>query len=140
VIRSTWFVAGVAAFIGVVIALFGAFSGDYSPRQYVAANFTRYPAGDLGPDARAYTSPLPPSLVAQRIAEAWAPADEYADGSGVYLRYSKDTVVIKPRAGGSLILVEGLRTAYPRYHGAVGNYWGWGRENSLRGGGPGAGK
>ena len=43
---------------------------------------------------------------------------------------------------GSLILVEGLRTAYPRYYGIIGGYWGWGSGwgERVRGGGPGGGK
>jgi hypothetical protein len=135
-----WVLAGIAACLALGIGAAGAFEGDWSARRYVAASFARYPSGDLGRNATAYTSPRVPSAVAQQITDRWEPADEYVDGTGVYLRYRTDTVVVRPRGTGSLILVEALRTAYPRYHGTVGNYWGWGRANGLRGGGPGAGK
>jgi hypothetical protein len=63
------------------------------------------------------------------------------DGSGVYLQYADDAIVILPLAAGSLILVEKLATAYPRYHSVVGGYWGWrGGGAGVRGGGPGSGK
>ncbi len=62
------------------------------------------------------------------------------DASGVYLRYADDAIVILPAAVGSLILVEKVDSAYRRHHSHVGNYWGWGRGTSLRGGGPGSGK
>ena len=81
-------------------------------------------------------------LHADDISRAWSPAGRYADGSGVYLRYSNDSVVLRPNGAGTLILVEGLRTAYNRYAGTVGGS-GWvgrGDGNSGRGGGPGTGK
>ena len=71
---------------------------------------------DIGDDVVAYTSSGTPSEVAERISGAWEPADRYVDGSGVYLRYDEDAVVVLPAAIGSLILVERLTTAYPRYH------------------------
>lgn len=74
------------------------------------------------------------------MTDAWKPADQYVDGSGVYLRYDDDSVVILPVAAGSVILLERLSTAYPRYHSTVGNSWGWGRGSTVRGGGPGSGK
>jgi hypothetical protein len=137
-----WFVIGVGlALVGALVAGVGIFTGSFSPRGYVSDNFTRAAARDLGGDALAYTSGKVPSEVADQITDVWAPADRYVDASGVYLRYDDDSVVILPLAAvGSLILVENMRTAYPRYYGTVGGYWGWGRGTSIRGGGPGAGK
>ncbi|BCB90255.1 DUF4247 domain-containing protein [Phytohabitans suffuscus] len=137
-----WFVVGIGlALVGVLVAGVGLLTGSFSPRGYVAESFARDTSRDIGADAVAYTSSEVPSAVADQITGVWEPADRYVDGSGVYLRYDDDAVVILPLAAvGSLILVERMATAYPRYHGTVGNYWGWGRGTSVRGGGPGAGK
>lgn len=136
-----WLVVGAAlAVIGLVVAGVAILHGDFSPRGYIADNFRRSPEHDIGDDALAYTTTLAPSQTARKIIDAWEPAQQYADGSGVYLRYDEDMVVIRPFALGSLILVERLATAYPRYSDTVGGFWGWGRGVSVRGGGPGAGK
>ncbi|MFI6821227.1 DUF4247 domain-containing protein [Micromonospora sp. NPDC050187] len=136
-----WFVVGAAfAVIGVLVAAFAIFYGNFSPRGYVEDRYTRATSQDIGRDAIAYTSTKRPSEVADEVTDAWKPADQYVDGSGVYLRYDDDSVVILPVAAGSLILLERVSTAYPRYHSTVGNSWGWGRGSSVRGGGPGSGK
>jgi len=136
-----WFVVGVAvAVIGALIATFTIFYGNFSPRGYVEDNFSRASGRDIGSNAIAYTSRKTPSEVSKQITDAWKPADQYVDGSGVYLRYDDDSVVILPLAVGSVILLEKMTTAYPRYHTVVGNSWGWGRGSTVRGGGPGSGK
>ncbi|MEU8295979.1 DUF4247 domain-containing protein [Micromonospora sp. NPDC048909] len=136
-----WFVVGVAfAVIGALVAAFAIFYGNFSPRGYVEDRYTRAAGQDIGRDAVAYTSNRTPSEVAKDVTDAWRPADQYVDGSGVYLRYDDDSVVILPVAAGSLILLERLGTAYPRYHSTVGSGWGWGRGSTVRGGGPGSGK
>lgn len=136
-----WFVVGAAfAVIGALVAAFAIFYGNFSPRGYVADRYNRASGQDIGGDAIAYTSSKSPSSVADELTDAWKPADQYVDGSGVYLRYDDDSVVILPMAAGSVILLERLSTAYPRYHSTVGNSWGWGRGNTVRGGGPGSGK
>ncbi|MGN9803133.1 DUF4247 domain-containing protein [Micromonospora sp. L32] len=136
-----WFVVGVGfAVIGALVAAFAIFYGNFSPRGYVEDRYTRATSQDIGGEAVAYTSDKTPSQVAQDVTEAWQPADQYVDGSGVYLRYDDDSVVILPIATGSVILLESLRTAYPRYHSTVGSHWGWGRGSTVRGGGPGSGK
>ncbi|MER7440100.1 DUF4247 domain-containing protein [Micromonospora avicenniae] len=136
-----WFVVGAAfAVIGALVAAFAVFYGSFSPRGYVEDHYKRDAGRDIGREAVAYTSAGTPSRVAKEITDAWQPADQYVDGSGVYLRYDDDSVVILPAATGSVILLENLRTAYPRYHSTVGSYWGWGRGSTVRGGGPGAGK
>jgi hypothetical protein len=139
--HRTWFVlAGALVLVGALVAGFATLYGNFSPRGYVADNYTRTASEDIEDDALAYTSKKTPSEVAQEISNAWEPADQYVDGSGVYMRYADDSVVILPLAVGSLILVERLTTAYPRYYSVVGGYWGWGRGHSVRGGGPGEGK
>ncbi|MFC0005159.1 DUF4247 domain-containing protein [Micromonospora siamensis] len=136
-----WFVLGVAfAVIGALVAAFAIFYGNFSPRGYVQDHYTRAASRDIDSNAVAYTSNRAPSQVAKDVTGAWKPADQYVDGSGVYLRYDDDSVVILPIATGSVILLERMRTAYPRYHSTVGSYWGWGRGSTVRGGGPGAGK
>ena len=136
-----WFVVGVAvAVIGALIATFTIFYGNFSPRGYVEDNFSRASGRDIGSNAIAYTSRKTPSEVSKQITDAWKPPDQYVDGSGVYLRYDDDSVVILPLAVGSVILLEKMTTAYPRYHTVVGNSWGWGRGSTVRGGGPGSGK
>ncbi|XTZ13569.1 DUF4247 domain-containing protein [Micromonospora echinospora] len=136
-----WFVVGTAfAVIGALVAAFAIFYGNFSPRGYVEDRYTRATGQDIGRDAIAYTSTKRPSQVADEVTDAWKPADQYVDGSGVYLRYDDDSVVILPVAAGSLILLERLSTAYPRYRSTVGNSWGWGRGSTVRGGGPGSGK
>ncbi|GAB3978008.1 DUF4247 domain-containing protein [Plantactinospora veratri] len=136
-----WFVVGGAfALVGALVAGFAIFYGNFSPRGYVQDRYARAAAQDIGRDATAYRSDKSPTVVADEITGAWRPADRYVDASGVYLRYDEDSVVILPLAGGSLILLERLVTAYPRYSSTVGNAWGWGRGSSVRGGGPGAGK
>lgn len=136
-----FFLLGVAfALIGALVAGIGIFSGNFSPRGYVTDKYVRSPAHDIGRDALAYTSSDPPSRVAADITRAWQPLDQYVDASGVYLRYDDDAVVIRPTSAGSLILLERVATAYPRYYRIVGNAWGWGRGTTVRGGGPGFGK
>ncbi|MDI5942859.1 MULTISPECIES: DUF4247 domain-containing protein [unclassified Micromonospora] len=136
-----WFVVGAAvAVVGALLAAFAIFYGNFSPRGYVQDRYNRAASRDIGRDAVAYTSSKTPSQVAKEVTDAWQPADQYVDGSGVYLRYDDDSVVILPIAAGSVILLERLTTAYPRYHSTVGSHWGWGRGSTVRGGGPGAGK
>jgi hypothetical protein len=136
-----WIVVGVAvAVVGALIAAFAIFYGNFSARGYVQDHYTRAASRDIGSDALAYTSNRSPDQVAKDIKKAWQPADEYVDGSGVYLRYDDDSVVILPVAVGSMILLERMTTAYPRYHSRVGTHWGWSRGSTVRGGGPGAGK
>ncbi|HEX5542466.1 MAG TPA: DUF4247 domain-containing protein [Micromonospora sp.] len=136
-----WFVVGGAfALIGALLLTFGLTYGNFSPRGYVQSTYARVAQHDIGSDALAYSSSKSPSQVAADLTGAWRPADQYVDASGVYLRYNDDSVVILPAAAGSLILLERLATAYPRYHSTVGYAWGWGRGSTIRGGGPGAGK
>ncbi|MEU6072403.1 DUF4247 domain-containing protein [Micromonospora sp. NPDC047074] len=136
-----WFVVGAAfAVIGALVAAFAFFYGSFSPRGFVEDKYTRAVSRDIGRDALAYTSNRAPSQVAKEVTDAWQPADQYVDGSGVYLRYDDESVVILPLAVGSVILLERMNTAYPRYHSTVGSHWGWGRGNTVRGGGPGSGK
>lgn len=135
-------VAGLLGAIGVAVLGVATFSGNFSPRNYVDGTYHRAADRDLdGGVAKAYTSDRQPTTVADDIAGAWRPADRYADGSGVYLRYADDVITVFPLAAGSLILVEPTGTAYPRYFPVVGGYWGWRTPaEGTRGGGPGAGK
>lgn len=139
--RALFLVAALLAVAGLITGGTALLLGDLSPRRYVASHYTRAQAEDIGGDALAYRSPKQPDQVAADVTGRWQPAAEYVDGSGVYLRYAEDTVVILPFAAGSLILVERLTTAYPRYYGHVGGYWGWSNRGAdFRGGGPGSGK
>jgi len=136
-----WIVVGMAvAVVGVLVAGFAIVNGTFSPRGYVKDKYTRAASRDIGREAIAYTSSKSPTRVAKELTDKWRPSDRYTDNSGVYLRYDDDSVVIKPLAAGSLILLEDMNTAHSRYHSTVGSYWGWGRGSSVRGGGPGSGK
>jgi len=140
--RTLYLVAACLGALGLLLGSCAVFSGSFSPKSYVSQHYTRAASQDIDDDARAYTSSKPPSRVAEEITSNWEPAGRYTDGSGIYLRYSNDSVVLKPNGTGTLILVEGLRTAYGRYAGVVGGT-GWvgrGDGNSGRGGGPGTGK
>ncbi|WP_432972784.1 DUF4247 domain-containing protein [Dactylosporangium sp. CA-233914] len=141
--RRIWYlVAGCLGAVGLLIGGITVFSGSFSPRSYVSQHYQRAAVRDIGTEARAYTSTKSPTRVADEISRAWSPAGRYADGTGVYLRYSEDSIVLKPSGTGTLILVEALRTAYRRYSGTVGGS-GWvGRGDGIssRGGGPGSGK
>lgn len=140
--RIWYLLAACLGGIGLLIGSIAVFSGSFTPTSYVSKHYQRAASYDIGRDARAYTSRKSPTKVADEITRAWSPAGRYADGSGIYLRYSNDSVVLKPNGTGTLILVEGLRTAYRRYSGVVGGT-GWsgrGDGNSGRGGGPGSGK
>ncbi|ASU77260.1 DUF4247 domain-containing protein [Actinopolyspora erythraea] len=140
-----WFViAGMTAVLALLIAMVTIFSTGTGPRAYVAKNYTRAvhldkPGDD---DNKAYTSRLKPSTVVDDITDSWEPISQYARGSGVYLRYSEDAVIVQPRDRGSVIHVMELDEAYNHYHHVVGGVWGWGgpRGQTFRGGGPGSGK
>lgn len=139
-----WFIlAGVAAVFALILGMTTAFSTGLSPRSYVDHTYAR--AAHLDPpgrDSRAYTSRNDPTRVAADISDNWRPQNRYADGSGIYLRYSDDAIVVKPRDGGSLIEVMTARRAYNHYPGVVAGFWGWGGAygESFRGHGPGVGK
>jgi hypothetical protein len=98
-------------------------TGDSSPRGHIAGRYPRTPAADAGPQAHAYATPLAASRVAAALTGAWRPAARHIDATGIYLRYTDDIVVIRPGAGGTLILVEPTATAYPRYSAQLGGAW-----------------
>lgn len=140
--KTLFVIAGVFGGVGLLVGSLALFSSGLSPRSYVENQYPSDQTRNIGNEAVAYTASDPPSVVAKDISDEWKPAEEYVDGTGVYLRYAEDSIVILPMAAGSLILIEALRTAYPRYHGVVGGYWGWNTRDggAVRGGGPGAGK
>ena len=140
--RIWYLVAACAAALGLLLGVAAIFSGNFSARGYVEDRYTRAPERDIDDGARAYTSPRAPSQVAADLTGEWEPAAQHVDGSGIYLRYADDAIVLLPIAvtGGTLILVERLSTAYPRYVGIVGGGWIGQRGNPGRGGGPGTGK
>lgn len=141
-----WFIiAGVAGALALVVGLTTAFSTGTGPRSYVDHNYTRAERVDNTAQtrgARSYTSPKPPTQVAADISNHWRPQNRYADGSGIYLRYANDAVVIKPHNGGSLIQVMKAQRAYHHFFPIIGGAWGWNspQGESFRGGGPGVGK
>lgn len=140
-----WFlIAGMTAVLALVIALVTIFSTGTGVRGYVANHYTRAAQLDIrgDDDNRAYTSPKPPSKVSSEIASTWKPISQNADGSGIYLRYDKDAVIIQPRNNGSVIHVMELKEAYRHYHSTLVGFWGWGSPygQSFRGRGPGSGK
>ena len=139
--RLWYVIAGLIGAVGLAIGVGTLVTGTSSPRDFVAGHYARAERFDDG-TARAYTSSLAPSAVAAQIRGAWRPANETSDVSGTFLRYSRDAVVILPRATGSLIMVDDAQRVYRHYYGVVGSSWGSsdGRGQLVRGGGPGAGK
>lgn len=138
---KTWFwIAGIFAVIAGIIAIVMVARGT-SVRDYVDDTYSRASTLDRD-DEIAYTSTLAPSAVTAAIAGAWKPVSQYADASGVYLRYNDDMVLVRPEGRGSVIRVDDVDRAYRRYHSHVGGTWGWtsGHGESFRGRGPGAGK
>ncbi|RCW40130.1 uncharacterized protein DUF4247 [Halopolyspora algeriensis] len=140
-----WFViAAMAAALALIIALVSIFSTGTGPRSYVAKNYTRAAHLDIrgDDDNRAYTSRKAPSVVSREITSAWDPIAQRVEGSGVYLRYADDGVIIQPRRDGSVIHVMEIDEAYRHYHGVVAGFWGWSspRGEDFRGRGPGSGK
>ena len=93
-----WFVFGAAfAVIGALVASFAIFYGSFSPRGFVEDRYSRTSRLDIGSQAKAYTSPKRAERRRRRRSPCtWRPADQYVDGSGVYLRYDDDSVVILP--------------------------------------------
>lgn len=138
---KTWFwISGILAGIAGLIAIMMVARGT-TVRDYVDNTYTRTSALDQD-DEIAYTSRDVPSMVSANIVGVWKPVSQYADASGVYLRYNDDMVLIRPHEGGSVIRVDDVDRAYRRYHSHVGGFWGWtsGHGESFRGRGPGAGK
>lgn len=136
-----WFwMAGILAAIAGVIAI-AMFARGTTVRDYVDNTYTRAANLDRGEEI-AFTSTQAPTLVAANIAGKWKPVSQYADASGVYLRYNDDMVLVRPQGKGSVIRVDDVERAYRTYHSSVGGHWGWtsGHGESFRGRGPGAGK
>ncbi len=136
-----WFwVAGVFAVIAGFVAV-AALARGTTVRSYVEQTYSRQQAADVG-DERAYSSPNPPSAVTSNIVGQWKPVSQFADASGVYLRYNDDMVLVRPRGTGSVILVDDVERAYRNHYSSLGGNWGWssGHGEAFRGRGPGAGK
>lgn len=120
--------AGLAAVGLLLFGIAAGSGGGLTPRDYVQGHYQRAAGRDIGGEAVAYTSPRRPTEVAGQITRAWSPAGRYADGSGVYLRYATDSVVLRPDGTGTLILVEAVHSAYRRYAGTLGDS-GWSNRN-----------
>ncbi|SDD95153.1 DUF4247 domain-containing protein [Actinokineospora iranica] len=136
-----WFwTAGIFGLIAGIVAIAMIARGT-SVRGYVERTYTRAASMDVG-EERAYTSPNAPSAVSANIVGQWKPVSQYADASGIYLRYNDDMVLIRPQGKGSVIRVDDIDRAYRSHHSSVGGHWGWtsGHGESFRGRGPGAGK
>jgi len=140
-----WFViAGLLLVIVLIVSLnLFVFSGT-SAASYVAKNFERVQTQQehYGKRTRTYQSDKQPTDVAAQIVDEWQPQSQHADGSGIYLRYPGDAIVIQPKQSGSRILVMEPRRAYGFFFVHIGGAWGWTSPHgdSFRGRGPGAGK
>lgn len=135
----------VGGLLGVIclVSVIGLFSSGFSPASYVASKYQRATGIQTAADSRAFMSTDKPSMVAATIVDRWKPVSQYADGSGVYLRYPGDAIIIQPARTGSRIRVMDVDRAYRAYYGYVGGAgWGWTSTHgeSFRGRGPGAGK
>lgn len=136
-----WFwTAGIFGVVAVVL-LVAMFARGTSVRGYLDRTYSRAAQLDVGEEI-AYTSPDAPSAVTANVVGKWKPVSQYADASGVYLRYNDDMVLVRPHGAGSVIRVDDIDRAYRNHHSSVGGVWGWtsGHGESFRGRGPGAGK
>ncbi len=132
--------AAVCLLLGLPLMAFALSRATGSPRSFIQSHYTR--VSGAGSDA-VYTSPRPPGRVADEISRAWKPAQRLTDPGGHFLRYSNLIVAITPyERGGSRIYVDDERRGYSRWYPYVRGWWGSdrGRVESVRGGGPGAGK
>ena len=127
---------------GLTFAILLAVTGFDSPRDFVDDRYTLVSSQDGG-RSKEYSSPQPPSVVVQKIADRWQPADRVNDTAGFFLRYRDDIVaVMSDGAGGSRIYVDDEEEGYRHWYGHVGGYWGTysSPAEAGRGGGPGTGK
>lgn len=140
-----WFaIAGLLVVIALIVSLnLFVFSGT-SAASYVDKQFERVSTQQQyqGHRVRSYRSDKKPTEVAAQIVDEWQPQSQHADGSGVYLRYPGDAIVIQPKQSGTSILVMDARRAYGLFFVHIGGAWGWNSPHgdSFRGRGPGAGK
>lgn len=143
--KSKWWftLAGILVLVALVLAFnMFLFSGT-SAASYVDNNYERVPTQHYnGREVKTYHSDKKPTLVSAEIAGEWQPQAQRADGSGIYLRYPGDAIVIQPRDSGSRILVMDPDRAYGVFFAHIGGVWGWTSTHggSFRGRGPGAGK
>jgi hypothetical protein len=141
--RRGWVWVGIAGIALGLLGLTAVFVGrSGSPRTWVASHYT---AVSSEGNSAVYRSDRKPSEVADEIKRRWKPVDSVVDPSGLYLRYSKDTIGVVPgEGGGSRIYVDDRNRGYARWFPYVGGYWGsysgGGFGGGFRGGGPGAGK
>jgi hypothetical protein len=134
-----WFV--VAALAGALgLALGGCGSDADSPGDFVRGEYKRAASMDLDGGSRAYTSKDSVSAVERAITKDWRPIERHAATGSVYLRFGNDVVSVQPNGSGSVIRVEDIATACPRYKTQLGINWTCNRSGDDRGGGPGEGK
>lgn len=142
--------------LGGLLALGFAFGNRGSVDSYIAKTFAAAPAGAVPgatPTTRTFVSPDPPAQTANRIADAFKPAERLNQPSGEFLRYRDRIVAVTPAPdNGSFISVDDSREGYNRWFPIIGGFWGspggFGGGvggpgvggSDFRGGGPGGGK
>lgn len=136
--HGRWLVAAaLAVTLGTVT---GCGSDSDSPGDFVRDKYSRAASLDLDGGARAYTSKDSVSKVEDAITEDWRSIERHSDDSGVYLRFGNDVVTVQRNGSGSVIRVEDVATACPRYRAEKGINWTCDRSSDSRDGGPGEGK
>jgi hypothetical protein len=130
-------VAALAVTLGAVT---GCGSDSDSPGDFVRDEYSRAASLDLDGGAQAYTSKDSVSTVEDAITDDWRPIERHSDDSGVYLRFGDDVVTIQSNGSGSVVRVEDIATACPRYRTEKGLNWTCNRSSDSRDGGPGEGK
>jgi uncharacterized protein DUF4247 len=136
--RTKLLVAGGFGGVGLIVLLF-AFLGTHSVRGYLDDNYHR--ASGNGSSV-VYTSDQKPKEVYESVRSAVTPADVETDPEGYFLRYSDDIVGITASGSGSRIYLDDERHGYAHWFPFVAGVWGTGGGlgETVRGGGPGAGK
>jgi hypothetical protein len=136
-VKRVWLIAGVVGLLGVTAIAFAVLRPS-GPAGYLK----RYQQVSADGDSRVYTTGLPPRQVYDDLRRAVPPAQTFTDPGGYFLRYRNNIVAVTPDGSGSRVFLDDDRRGYARWYPYVGGYWGTysGTGESVRGGGPGAGK
>lgn len=133
-----WLVVGALGLVGVSLLAFAVVRPS-GPVDYLQK---RYQAVSTDGQSRVYRSDAPPRQVYDDLRGAVRPAQTFTDPGGYFLRYRDTIVAVTSDGSGSRIWLDDDKRGYARWYPYVGGYWGTnsGRAESVRGGGPGAGK
>ena len=137
-LRPKLLIAGGLGAVGLIVLLF-ALLGGHGIRGYLDDTYHRTTSRG---SSIVYSSDQKPKAVYESVRSAVTPANVQVDPEGYFLRYSDDIVGITASGTGSRIYLDDERHGYAHWFPFVAGVWGTGlgHGESIRGGGPGAGK